>query len=150
MERQPAKTLFSKISSPFTWSVGETVGTFFTEMRDNGHLLGKRCKSCGKVFCPPQDYCEHCFDNMDEWVELEDRGVIRAWTRMEHYFPGMPCDLPFAYALIQINGADTNLVHILRFTNFDDLAVGSEVQAVWKEPEEREGNIFDIAYFKLA
>lgn len=150
MERQPAKTFYSKISSPFTWSVGETVGTFFTEMRDNGRLLGKRCKSCGKVFCPPQDYCEECFDLMDEWVELEDKGVIRAWTRMEHYFPGMPADLPFAYALIQINGADTNLVHVLRFTNFDDLAVGSEVEAVWKEPEEREGNIFDIAYFKLA
>ncbi len=150
MERQPAKTFYSKISSPFTWSVGETVGTFFTEMRDNGRLLGKKCPSCGKVFCPPQDYCEYCFDNMTEWVELPATGVIRAWTRMEHYFPGMPCDLPFAYALIQIDGADTNLVHVLRFTNFDGLAVGSRVEAVWKEPEEREGNIFDIAYFKLA
>ena len=73
---------------------------------------------------------------------LDPHGALLPW--------GCPADLPFAYALIQIKGADTNLVHILRFTNFDDLAVGSEVQAVWKEPEEREGNIFDIAYFKLA
>ena len=138
------------MSSPYQWSVGETVGTFFTEMRDNGHLLGKRCKSCGKVFCPPQDYCEYCFDLMDEWVELGDRGVIKAWTCMEHYYPGMPCDLPFAYALIRIKGADTSLVHILRFTNFDDLAYDAEVKAVWKEDQDREGNIFDIEYFKLA
>jgi len=149
MKRQPAKTYYSKVSSPYQWSVGETVGTFFTEMRDNGRLLGKRCASCGKVFCPPLDYCEYSFDLMEEWVELPDRGVIRAWTRVEHYYPGMPYDLPFAYALIQIEGADNCMVHVLRFTNLDELAPGVSVKAVWKEPEERQGNIFVIAHFKL-
>ena len=75
-ERQPARTYYSKVESPYQWSTGETVGSFPTEMRDNARLLGKRCGVCGKVFCPPQNYCEFCFEPMEEWVEVADRGGV--------------------------------------------------------------------------
>ena len=148
-ERQPARTYYSKVESPYQWSTGETVGTFLTGMRDGPRLVGKRCQVCGKVFCPPQDYCEFCFQPMEEWVEVADRGRIKAWTRMMHYYPGMPCDLPFAYASIQLEGADTCLVHIIRYSDLDSLDVDVEVEAVWKPEDEREGDIRDIAYFRL-
>lgn len=149
MARQPAKTLYSKVESPYQQSTGEAIGTFFTEMKNNKRLMAKKCDKCGRVFCPPQEYCEFCWDLMKEWVQVDDRGTITAWTVVKHYYPGMPGDLPFAYVLIKLKGADTALLHIVKYSNLDALAEGVEVEAVWKDDMDRKGNIFDISYFKV-
>lgn len=57
-----------------------------------------------------------------------------------------PRKAPFAYGVIQLDGADSNLVHFLGEINLDHIQLGMRLQAVFKE--ERVGNILDIAYFK--
>jgi len=40
------------------------------------------------------------------------------------------------------------IMHLLGEVAPDDVKIGMRVKAVWKPPEEREGSILDIKYFK--
>ena len=54
------------------------------------------------------------------------------------------------FAVIAIDGAGEHmgLVHKLGEVDPGDVEIGMRVQAVWKEPAEREGSITDIRYFR--
>jgi uncharacterized OB-fold protein len=53
---------------------------------------------------------------------------------------------PLVYGIIQLDGADTGLVHMLGEVEPEQLRIGMRVQAVFKE--ERVASILDIKYFK--
>jgi uncharacterized OB-fold protein len=56
-----------------------------------------------------------------------------------------PSDVPFAYALIQLDGADTAMLGVVRASNESQLSTGMRVQVQWAD--ERTGGIQDIAGF---
>ncbi|MCJ7522902.1 MAG: OB-fold domain-containing protein [Dehalococcoidia bacterium] len=58
----------------------------------------------------------------------------------------MPEEAPYAYGVIQMDGADTGLVYFLGEVDFDKIEIGMHLEPVFKE--EREGSILDIDYFK--
>ena len=60
--------------------------------------------------------------------------------------PAHPLQPPFAYGIVQLDGADTGIVHILGEVDFAQLRQGMRVEAVFGE--ERRGNILDIKYFR--
>jgi uncharacterized OB-fold protein len=53
-------------------------------------------------------------------------------------------------AVIDIDGTRplVGIMHMLAEVDPDDVKIGMKVQAVWKPPEEREGSILDIKYFR--
>ena len=53
---------------------------FFLEIRDNGKLMGARCKKCHLLYMPPRIYCERCFSELEEWCEIEGKGRIHTYT----------------------------------------------------------------------
>ncbi|MEN8246285.1 MAG: DNA-binding protein, partial [Thermodesulfobacteriota bacterium] len=59
-----------------------------------------------------------------------------------------PVEAPFAYALIRLDGADVDLMHIIRH-DLDRLKNGVRVVARFKEKQEREGHILDIDRFDI-
>ena len=64
-----------------------------------------------------------------------------------HYpLPVHPAKEPLLYAVIQLDGADTGLTHLLGEVELDKITIGMKVEAVFKE--EREGNILDIKHFR--
>jgi len=52
--------------------------------------------------------------------------------------------------VIEIDGASKGMgiMHMLSEVDPGDIEIGMKVKAVWKRPEEREGAITDILYFK--
>ena len=134
----------------FKVHLGETWGRFMEGLSER-RILATSCDRCGRTFVPPQPFCETCFEPATTWTELSGLGRLQSWTVSEHEFLGSPA-APYAIGAIQLDGADTMLIHFLGGVDLGDVdqalrrfVVGDPVQAVWAE--NRKGHIHDIAYF---
>jgi uncharacterized OB-fold protein len=125
-------------------SVGPVVGDFLTALRE-GRLVGSTTGS-GRVIVPPIEYDPDTGDALDEIVDVADRGVVTQWAWVEEPLRFHPLDRPFAWALIQVDGADTALLHALDAESPDRVESGMRVQARWRA--ERRGHITDIECFE--
>lgn len=142
----PGLTQKGQIAVPCTWWVGEVGSRFLIALRDEKKILGNRCKSCNRVYVPPRKNCGRCFVDIDDWLELGDEGAVIAHTIVRHEFKLHPVDVPFAYALIKLDGADVAFLHIIT-DNLDSLKNGVRVRARFRE--ERTGHILDIESFEI-
>lgn len=134
------------IIMPYKYSVGETGSKFFVELRDNKRILGIRCPQCHCVYVPPRSTCGKCFSKLEEWVEVARKGTLLSYTVVHYSSPVHPVAPPFAYGVIQLDGADTGLLHLLGEVDLPGITIGMRVEAVFKE--ERQGNMLDISYFR--
>jgi len=135
-----------RIKVPYQWWVGETGSHFFVTLRDDKKLLGTYCPKCDLVFIPPRKACGRCFSQDMEWRELGQEGTLVTYTIPRENEALRPLDIPYAYGIIKLDGADTGLTHLLAEFDEDKLKSGMRVKAVFKE--DRQGNILDIHYFK--
>jgi uncharacterized OB-fold protein len=134
--------------SNFLVTVGNTGNKFLTEIRENRQILGITCPTCKKVYVPPRSHCPTCFSRMSEWVKLSGKGTLQTYTIVRYQEPYMPKEVPFAYGVIKLDGADTGIVHLIGGVELDKIKVGMKMEPVFKE--QREGSILDIDYFKPA
>lgn len=129
-------------------STGDTVGRFLAGLKEQKKIWGQRVAGLG-VAVPPVGYSEADGSPAGEWVAVAPRGTVSAVARVFHPIAGLhPTDLPFAFVLVKLEGADTGLAHIV-VDDLEKLFVGSRVEAVWKSDDERVGSIRDIAHFRV-
>ena len=148
LEKVEPLTLKGQIAVPYAWWAGEIGSRFLMALRDDEEIWGSRCNSCGTVYVPPRKTCAQCFVDTDEWVKLGNEGIVQSHTIIRFSFPLQPAEVPFAYALIQLEGADVSLVHIIR-KDLDKLKAGVRVRACFKKKPERKGHILDIDSFEI-
>jgi len=143
-----ALTQKGQIKMPYTWSVGETGSRFLIALRDEQKILANRCPQCGMVYVPPRKNCGRCFVDIgaDDWLELANEGTVTAFTVVRYAYPLQPVAPPFAYAIVQLDGADVGFVHIIK-DGWERLKNGSRVRAKFKD--ERSGRILDIDGFEV-
>ena len=135
-----------KIFIPNTYTAGAVGSHFLIELRDNKKIMGTKCPECGLVFVPARSVCKYCFAQLDQWVEVSDTGTLQTYTVAGQRNGVQPVDPPIIYGIIQLDGASTGLVHMLSEVEFEKLAIGMRVKAVFAE--KRVGSILDIKYFK--
>lgn len=133
---------------PYFNYYGALGSEFYRQLRDNKKIMGAKCPVCNRVYMPPRSVCAICFSNLSQLVEVSPRGTLLTYTVIHYtYTPTyQPAPVPYAYGIIQLDGADTGLCHILGEVEFDKIIIGMRVEAVFKE--KREGNILDIKYFR--
>ena len=136
-----------EIEFPYTSATGAAVSKFLTAFRDDKRIWGLKCPACNRVVVPAQDYCDICAQDMSEWVEVGQEGKIVTWTVVRRDHVLYPHPTPFAYALVQLDGADTALLHTVLADDYAAITAGAKVRAVWKE--ERTGHIRDLDHFAL-
>jgi uncharacterized OB-fold protein len=134
-----------KIYIPNTYSAGAVGSRFLIELRDNKKIMGTRCTACDLVYVPARSVCKHCFAQLDKWVEVSDRGTLQTYTVAGQANGVQPVDPPIIYGVVLLDGASTGLVHMLSEVDFEELAVGMRVKAVFRE--KRTASILDIKYF---
>ena len=100
------------------------------------------------MLCPPVEYDPVTSDELTELVELAATGTVTTWSWEPEPRRGQPLDRPFAWALVQLDGADTGLLHALDAGSPDAMRTGMRVRVRWSD--EREGAITDIACFEPA
>lgn len=135
-----------QIYIPNRYSAGAVGSRFLIEIRDKKRIIGTRCPTCNRVYVPARSICKDCFEQLDEWVEVSDKGTVLTYTVCHRPNPVQPMETPLVYGIIQLDGADTGFVHMLGEVDSEQLRIGMRVQAVFKE--QREASILDIKYFK--
>ncbi len=135
----------------YNYTAGETISKFLIEIRDNATIIATKCEQCNRVIVPPRSYCERCFISIkDNWVKLEPKGTLEAYTIVTYKFEGLP-DPPYIIGYFKLNGADTTIPHFLTgvdLSNLEDarkkIKVGMPVRVVFKNKEQREGRMTDF------
>jgi uncharacterized protein len=129
---------------PYRRSLGPVVGEFFTGLRD-GKVLGSRTKE-GKVLVPPLEYDPESGEAVeDELIEVAETGVVTGWAWVSEPMRKHPLQTPFAWALVQMDGADTSFLHALDAPR-ESVSNGLKVKVRWRD--ERKGHITDIECFE--
>jgi len=129
---------------PYRRSVGSVIGAFFTALRDQRVMASKTAS--GRVVVPPLEYDPDTGDAVSELVEVAASGTVTSWAWVVEPMRKHPLQRPFAWVLVQLDGADTSLVHALDVDGPDAVATGMRVRVRWSE--ERVGHITDIACFE--
>ena len=128
----------SRIKIPYSWQAGETASYFFTQLRDEKKLWGKKCPRCQKVLMPPRKNCPFCFEITGDWVEVKDEGTVETYTVVRRDTNIQPLQAPFAYAVIKLDGADTGLTHLLSEVDPQTVKEGMRVKAVFADERQAE------------
>ena len=138
----------------YAYAAGRYASRFMTALRDDALLHGTRCVECDIVLVPPRPVCGLCGGRTDDWVEVGPTGTITGFTVVEIPFidpmTGIERPVPYGFAFIRLDGADTNIYHFLEENRHDRLAIGMSVEAVFKPRQERTGTMADIIYFRTA
>jgi hypothetical protein len=138
----------SHMETDYIYTLGLAGERFFKEIKENGRIMGTRCKRCNLTYVPPRIYCERCFEKLEEWIEVSPRGTVYTFTIAHIDINGSKLEQPTIYAVIKIYGANGGLVHKIGEVSPKDVKIGMQVEAVFKPKEEREGSINDIKHFK--
>ncbi len=141
-----------------TWNItydhalGETASYFFTQIRDNAKLFGRRDAKSGRVLVPPRAFSDQTLEPTKEWVEVGPGGQIETFTIVYEAFRGLP-DPPYAFGYVMLDGADTAIGGIFKGLDLQDpaaaakrLAIGTRVTT--KFAEKRKGEVLDF-WFEL-
>lgn len=146
LEGQDVWIYHGQIYIPNQYSAGAVGSRFLTQLRDKKRILGTRCPTCNRVYAPARSICKDCLGQLNEWVEVSDKGTLLTYTVCNEPNPTQPAEAPLIYGIVQLDGADTGFVHMLGGVEPEQLRIGMRVQAVFKE--EREASVLDIRYFK--
>ncbi|MEV6236123.1 OB-fold domain-containing protein [Lentzea sp. NPDC051838] len=130
----------------YTRSTGPTLGRFLSDLRRR-KVTGIR-GSDGRVHVPPLEYDPVTATRLTDFVDVASTGVVRGWSWIPEPLEGQPLDRPFAWALIQLDGADTTMLHAVDAGTADAMSTGARVRVRWRD--ERVGAITDIECFELS
>ncbi|MCV7356239.1 Zn-ribbon domain-containing OB-fold protein [Mycolicibacterium fluoranthenivorans] len=127
--------------------------TTFLKALEEGKLLGARTRhgrdgQPGKVYFPPKEADPATGLELDEFIELPDRGTVTTFAIINIPFPGQRIKPPYVAAYVLLDGADIPFLHLVVEIDPADVRMGMRVQAVWKPREEWGLGIDNIDYFK--
>jgi len=124
-------------------SAGGADGRFLGGLAE-AQIWGSRAAD-GRVLVPPVDCDPDTGAATEEFVLVGDEGVVRSWTWVAEPRPEHPADRAFAFALVQLDGADNALFHVVDVDHEGAMATGMRVRADWRPV--RVGSILDIRAF---
>jgi uncharacterized OB-fold protein len=143
----PVEVMLAPIELAYTYSAGQSASRFLRAI-GQGKLLGQRCPVDGRVYFPTRGSCpQHGVVIDGEPVELKDTGTLVTYSIVRVPSQNIPLQLPYISAQIQLDGANTVLMHLLN-CKLEDVHMGMRVKAVWKPREEWTTSVGNILYFE--
>lgn len=144
---EPIKILPTPIRLDYTIPAGRDLGTFLRGIEE-GRILGKRCPECTKVYVPPRGGCPTCGCALGEVVQVKDTGTVTTFTIVRVAFEGQTQKIPYTYAAVVLDGADSLFLHMIDGIPVEQVRMGLRVQAAWAPPEKRGPSMESILYFQ--
>jgi hypothetical protein len=128
----------------YTRTTGPVIGRFLAGLRER-RIEGLRGAD-GRVVVPPTGYDPTTSERADAWVEVGTVGTVASWSWVPAPLETQPMQRPFAWALIRLDGADTNLLHVVDAGDPAGMSTGMRVRVRWAD--QPRGHISDIAWFE--
>jgi uncharacterized protein len=134
------------IEFPYKRSLGPVIGAFMTGLRD-GRILGARTQA-GRIVVPPTEYDPETGGDVEsDLVEVGPSGSVRTWSWASNPRRDQPLDRPFAWVLVDLDGADTAMLHVLDAGSPETCVSGMRVTAKFRPASDRIGSMHDIECF---
>ena len=146
-DREPVKVQVapSSIEIQHTASLPESA---FLRGLEEGKLLGARTGTDGKVYFPPKEADPATGLELDNFLELPDKGTVTTFAIINIPFPGQRIKPPYVAAYVLLDGADIPFLHLVTEIDPADVRMGMRVEAVWKPREEWGLGIDNINHFR--
>ena len=135
------------METDYIYTSGIAGERFFVALRDDGRLLASRCVACGLDYLPPRMFCEDCFAELSDFVEVPPDGTVAAVTVAHLDRSGTALSHPQVWGLVTFRGTRGGLVHRLLVPP-KRARIGLAVRAKLLPPEARTGTIADIEGFE--
>lgn len=139
-----ATKIAGKVEISYEWSAGVAGSRFFDELKD-GRIVGSKCPECSRVLVPPRIFCEECFVDTNEWVEVSTQGTILTFAESYFGLQGQKLEEPWYVGIIALDDSDGGLFHRL-VPDERPVEIGARVEAVFED--DRTGQILDIQHFR--
>jgi uncharacterized OB-fold protein len=120
----------------------------FLRALEEGKLLGARTGDSGKVYFPPREADPGTGKELNEYVELPDKGTVTTFAIINIPFAGQRIKPPYVAAYVLLDGADIPFLHLVTEIDASEVRMGMRVEAVWKPREEWGLGIDNIDYFR--
>ena len=143
----PITMFVSPIRLEYRYTPGVTASRFFREVT-NGRLIGRRCPECGKVYVPPRGFCPRDGVATEDEVEVSGAGTVTTFCIVNLPFAGQAVECPYVCASVLLDGADSELFHLVQEVAPDEVRMGMRVEPVWVPPGERTAGLENIRYFR--
>ncbi len=115
---------------------------------EQGKLLGARTGADGKVYFPPKEANPATGLELDEFVELPDKGTVTTFAIINIPFAGQRIKPPYVAAYVLLDGADIPFLHLVTEIEAAEVRMGMRVEAVWKPRDEWGLGIDNIDHFR--
>jgi uncharacterized protein len=113
-----------------------------------GKLLGGRTGKDGKVYFPAREADPATGQQLDDFIELPDKGTVTTFAVINIPFAGQRIKPPYVAAYVLLDGADIAFLHLIQEIDAADVRMGMRVEAVWKPRDEWGLAIDNIEYFR--
>jgi uncharacterized OB-fold protein len=120
---------------------------------EEGKLLGARTRhgrggQPGKVYFPAREADPATGMQLDEFLELPDKGTVTTFAIINIPFAGQRIKPPYVAAYVLLDGSDIPFLHLVTEIDASEVRMGMRVQAVWKPREEWGLGIDNISHFR--
>jgi uncharacterized OB-fold protein len=103
-------------------------------------------RSGDRVIVPPLEWDPDTAEELaQDFVYFGPAGTVVSWSWVASPTVQHPLQQPFAFALVQLDGADTSLLHAVDAGSIDAMSTGMRVAPRWRAA--RIGHITDIEAF---
>ena len=72
----------------------------FIDNLEQGKVTGTQCKDCGTKFFPPRADCYKCLTSNMDWFEVDGKGKLVTYSKLEYAPIGFENDLPYCIAVV--------------------------------------------------
>ncbi|MEY2568729.1 MAG: uncharacterized protein QOE35_3258 [Actinomycetota bacterium] len=118
----------------------------FLKGMSEGKILGERCPTCKKVYCPPRGSCPTDGVPTAEQVELAGTGTVTTFCVVNIPFAGQSVECPYVSASVLFDGADIPLFGLIQDIPWEEVRMGLRVEAVWAD--ELKPSLESIKYYR--
>jgi uncharacterized OB-fold protein len=153
MEQVNSRKLEFSWHVPYKVVMGDVYATLMNGLKDK-KLLGNVCTKCEGVHFPPKPFCEMCFEECSDSVELDGEVTLITYAICWVPLPLLP-NPPSITGIFKMGDCITNFVHNISGIEAaspaeleSQIQIGMKMKPVWKEDADRRGHMFDIAHFK--
>ncbi|MBC8333512.1 MAG: Zn-ribbon domain-containing OB-fold protein [Anaerolineales bacterium] len=115
----------------------------FDQYLNEKKLMGSHCANCDANFLPPRAICPDCYDDQLEWVELDGKAKLAAFTSI-YIAPtamineGYGRDKPYVAGVVELDDGVKISAQILGLdaANPEEIKIGTPLQAEFIERGE--------------
>lgn len=153
MEEPKVKKLEYSWNTPYKVVMGGSYATFMNALKEE-KLLANVCKKCNGKHFPAKPFCDLCFEECEDWVEMDGTATLITYAVCYAPMPHLPPP-PNITGILKMGDSIVNFVHNISGVDVSDpskveenIKIGMKFKPVWKE--EKQGHMFDISHFEPA